>query len=76
MRSRYWKNKAFFGMTEVYDQNSIARMKYGRAPLIDNEVVELHHMLGREDENYYIFFEVKSGDHKLIHSLTDYRRKK
>lgn len=74
VRSRYWKNKALYFPEEyVYSGNGIdnlARMRAGKAPLFgtgdDAYSMELHHMLGREGDNYYLFFEVSPEDHAKI----------
>ena len=71
LRSRYWKNKAhYFGTDSMYSLEDVARMKKGLAPQIleDGKWVsmELHHILGRSDNYYYLFFEISPSGHAQV----------
>ena len=69
LKSRYWKNKAYYFEGD-YSAENIKRMKSGLAPQYDEGAglysMELHHMLGREGNNYYLFFEVTPEEHAII----------
>ena len=69
LKSRYWKNKAFYFADEYSDAN-LKRMSRGLAPQFDDGngiySMELHHMLGRKGNNYYLFFEVTPTQHAKI----------
>jgi len=71
LRSRYWKNKAhYFENDPLYTPRDIERMKKGLAPQImeDGELrsMELHHILGRDNDYYYFFFEISPKGHAQI----------
>ncbi len=69
LRKRYWKNKVhFFGDDSVENAN---RMKKGLAPrFVDDQgnvfSMELHHFKGRENDNFYLFFEITPEGHAKI----------
>ncbi len=70
IKSRYWKNKAYYFGYD-YSPENIQRMQKGLAPqYIDDSgtlySMELHHMLGRNNDNYYLFFEVTPAEHALV----------
>ena len=70
LRSRYWKNQAFYNPLE-YDDFSLSRMKRGLAPIgEDGFSLELHHPYGRVGDNYYVFKPLTKTQHYLEH----YRR--
>ena len=71
MRSRYWKNKAhYFKDDPLYTAADISRMEKGLAPqIVENGrtfSMELHHMLGREGNYYYLFFEITPQGHSIV----------
>ena len=71
MRSRYWKNKAhYFKDDPLYTVADISRMEKGLAPqIVENGrtfSMELHHMLGREGNYYYLFFEITPQGHSIV----------
>ena len=69
LRSRYWKNKAYFFATE-YSEENVSRMMRGLAPqFFENGkqyTMELHHILGREGNNFYFFFEITPEGHAQV----------
>lgn len=69
LRSCYWKNKAHYFKDEYSVQN-INRMKKGLAPRFDDGEglysMELHHLLGRNGNNFYLFFEITPIGHSII----------
>ena len=76
LKSRYWKNKAHFFENDYSDSN-LKRMRRGLAPQYDDGAgiysMELHHMLGRNGDSYYIFFEVTPEEHAAIDSFRHLR---
>lgn len=71
LKSRYWKNRAYYFPDDFKDApENLKRMKAGRAPLVKEGGVfrpmELHHILGRKGNNYYIFFEITPRGHAKI----------
>lgn len=71
LRSRYWKNRAYYFPDDFKDApENLKRMKAGRAPLVKEDGVfrpkELHHILGRKGNNYYIFFEITAKGHSIV----------
>ena len=70
IRSRYWKNKAFYFESD-YSASDLERMKKGLAPLVefvDGKVypIELHHPNGRAGNNIFTFFEATPWKHAEI----------
>ena len=69
LKSRYWKNKAYYFASE-YSEENVSRMMRGLAPQFDDGAglysMELHHMLGREGNNYYLFFEISPEGHAIV----------
>ena len=69
LRSRYWKNKAHYFSSD-YSKENLNRMIKGLAPQYDEGFgiysMELHHILGRKGENFYLFFEVTPVEHAII----------
>ena len=69
LRNRYWKNKAYYFASE-YSEENVSRMMRGLAPQFDDGAglysMELHHMLGREGNNYYLFFEISPEGHAVV----------
>ena len=67
VRNRYWKNKAFYFAEEfVNDPDNLRRMQKGLAPIIDGNLMELHHILRRDGAKFYLFMEVTPAEHALI----------
>ncbi len=69
LRSRYWKNKAHYFPSE-YTKDNVSRMRKGLAPKFDDGAglysMELHHILGREGNNLYLFFEITPEGHAIV----------
>ena len=69
LRSRYWKNKAYYFASE-YSEENVSRMMRGLAPQITENgrqyTMELHHILGREGNNFYFFFEITPEGHAQV----------
>lgn len=69
LRSRYWKNKAYYFAAD-YTEENVGRMMRGLAPQFDDGAglysMELHHILGREGNNFYFFFEISPEGHALV----------
>ena len=69
LRSRYWKNKAYYFASE-YSEENVSRMMRGLAPQIIDQgkecAMELHHIRGRKGNYFYFFFEISPADHAII----------
>ena len=66
VRQRYWKNEAYYH-PELYP-NDLNRLKRGLAPIgADGFSMELHHPLGRNGHNFFIFEPLTQTQHRWIH---------
>lgn len=69
LRARYWKNKAHY-FEDNFSYSDIQRMKQGLAPqIVENgktSSMELHHILGRTGDNFYLFFEISPQGHAIV----------
>lgn len=67
VRSRYWKNEAFYN-SAGYTSDNLTRMKKGLAPMgVDGVSMELHHPNGRVGDNFFKFIPVTRTEHMEIH---------
>ncbi len=66
VRQRYWKNEAYFNPDRYLDD--LDRLKKGLAPIgEDGFSMELHHPLGRNGKNFFVFEPLTQSQHRFIH---------
>ena len=69
VRSRYWKNRAFYAKEGEFDDMTIERMKAGKAPQRWNaaegrwESKELHHIPPQREGGLFDFIELWLDEH-------------
>ncbi len=66
VRQRYWKNEAHYH-PDLYSDEDLALMKQGRAPIVDDRPLHLHHPNGREGAFYWDFYPVTYEQHHFEH---------